>query len=520
METKSPVIEVGSKTAPAAHDGAVSTTATRPPEPPTTHGGGLRPWLRVRSWTLVVWTAMLIWSTTLFALLRADFESFLYVRFDLGNMTQAVWSTAHGRPLEMTNAVGEQVSRLSFHVDPILALLAPFWLVAPSPLTLAGVQIAACALGALPLFWLGRRHLESEIAAAMLAVAYLAYPWLAWNVLDAMHPVTIAIPLILFAIWFLDSDLLWAFALVAVLALLCGELIGLVIGALGIWYWLSRGRRSTGLVIAASGFVWSLVAVKVIVPMFAEGPSVYYAHFEAVGGSPEGVVRTAFTNPGAIVSELTSSRDLVYLALIAAPLAFLPALAPGLVAVALPQLLAIGLSDRSSFVDPRAHYSSVPIAVLVAATVFGIARLPAQRRVGAAALVLVLSAAGSILSGPPGPRGIYSSLFTEREFAARVDALREATALIPPGAPVTSTHFAGSHLSARRYYYSVPRVDRSEWIVVETSDAAITAIPVGYWSPVELQRFVEVIRANKSWRVVFDRDGVLVFRRIAATGDG
>ncbi len=29
----------------------------------------------------------------------------------------------------------------------------------PSPLTLAGVQIVACALGALPVFWLARRHL-------------------------------------------------------------------------------------------------------------------------------------------------------------------------------------------------------------------------------------------------------------------------------------------------------------------------------------------------------------------------
>lgn len=98
---------------------------------------------------------------------------------------QAVWSTTEGRPLEITLGTGEQASRLAAHVDPILVLLAPLWIVAPTPLTLAAVQIAACALGALPVFWLGQRHLGSEKAAALIALTYLAYPWLAWTTLDA-----------------------------------------------------------------------------------------------------------------------------------------------------------------------------------------------------------------------------------------------------------------------------------------------------------------------------------------------
>jgi 4-amino-4-deoxy-L-arabinose transferase-like glycosyltransferase len=73
-------------------------------------------------------------------------------------------------------------------------------------LTLAAAQIAAVAVGALPVYWLGRRHLGSETAALLVALAYLAYPWLAWSAIDAIHPVTFAIPLLLFALWFLDSD--------------------------------------------------------------------------------------------------------------------------------------------------------------------------------------------------------------------------------------------------------------------------------------------------------------------------
>src|SRR5437868_9350463 len=81
-------------------------------------------------------------------------------RFDLGNMVQAVWSTAHGRPLQVTNLAGDQVSRLGSHVDPILAAFAPLWLAWPSPDVLFVAQAVAVALGALPVFWLARRRLE------------------------------------------------------------------------------------------------------------------------------------------------------------------------------------------------------------------------------------------------------------------------------------------------------------------------------------------------------------------------
>ena len=91
--------------------------------------------------------------------------SFTTGRFDLGNMVQAVWATAHGHPLAITDLRGEQISRLGAHVDPILVAFAPLWWLWPSPVMLLTVQAVAVALGALPVFWLARKHLESERAA-------------------------------------------------------------------------------------------------------------------------------------------------------------------------------------------------------------------------------------------------------------------------------------------------------------------------------------------------------------------
>src|SRR5690242_15001974 len=67
--------------------------------------------------------------------------------FDLGIMTQAIWSTVHGHFLEITSQRGEEVTRLAVHVDPFLAFLTPLWVVWPSPLMLLVFQAVAVSLG-------------------------------------------------------------------------------------------------------------------------------------------------------------------------------------------------------------------------------------------------------------------------------------------------------------------------------------------------------------------------------------
>ena len=154
----------------------------------------VRDTVRQRAWSIVVWAGMLAWTAVLFFIVRGAYAEYRVGRFDLGNMVQAVWSTAHGRPLEITYAsTGDQVLRLAGHADPFLVLLTPVWLIWPSALALALTQIVVVALGALPVFWLARRHSGSERLAALLALVYLAYPWVATSAAAAIHPVTFAI---------------------------------------------------------------------------------------------------------------------------------------------------------------------------------------------------------------------------------------------------------------------------------------------------------------------------------------
>jgi uncharacterized membrane protein len=476
--------------------------------------------VRERAWDIGIAAAMVGWTALLFAIARDAFVTFRVGRFDLGNMVQAVWSTSEGRPLESTHgATGEQMVRLGGHADPFLVLLAPLWMIWPSPLSLAFAQIAVVSLGALPVFWLGRRHLGDERVAGLLALGYLAYPWVATSAFAAIHPVTFAIPLFLFCIWFLDTDRLIPFALCAALAMSTGELMGLPIAGLGIWFAFARGRRAAGAVIALAGLAWTFVAVYVIVPAFADGDSIFFGFYDHVGGSPQGVIKMLFSDPGAVLGALFESHDIVYLIWLGLPLLFLFVLSPGLALVALPQLLANGLSDFRSMTDPRYHSVAAVIPFLIAATVFGVARIGAPRRVLAASGILVCSAILALVIGP-WSRAVGATPLGGRPSvpAERVEALNAAVGAVPDDAAVTASNTAGAHLSARRYINSVPNLGRATWVVVDLGDPWTVSpdSPILTRHPEIVRAFAARLEQDPAWSKVFEREGVLVFRRLSS----
>jgi uncharacterized membrane protein len=96
------------------------------------------------------------------------------------------------------------------------------------------LQDAAMALGALPVFLLARKHLRSERAGVAFALVYLLYPATTWTALNEFHPVALATPLLLAAIWALDEHRLVLFSAFALLAATTKEEIPLVIAGIGV----------------------------------------------------------------------------------------------------------------------------------------------------------------------------------------------------------------------------------------------------------------------------------------------
>jgi uncharacterized membrane protein len=432
-----------------------------------------------------------------------DYHLYLEGRLDLGNMVQVVWSTAHGHFLRMSDPNGAEMSRLGAHFDPFLALLAPLWWVWSSPVVLLVAQAVAVASGALPVYWLARKHLASGAFAVVFVVAYLLYPPTQFNESTpiGLHAVSFAIPLLLYAIWFLDNDRLIAFGVFAVLAAMTKEEIAAAVGGLGLWYALRRGRR-IGWVICGLGLAISIVNLTVVIPHFAPGGTQPFVdRYSDVGGSPQGIARMLFTDPEAFGAQVASWHKLAYLALVFLPFLGLWAREPIMLAGAVPDLVINMLSSKPEQTSIFYQYSSGIVPFVVAASILGAARLRRRRHAPTA----LLAAVGCLAAASPLVFTItHAHGWTHKQIVAR----QRAVDLIPPHVAVSASNSLGAYVSTRRSVAIFPNLGKASWVLVGPPTLGADDPPV-------FNRAVRQMKANARWRVVLRSEDIVVFTRRA-----
>jgi uncharacterized membrane protein len=432
-------------------------------------------------------------------------------RLDLGDMVQAIWSTSHGHFLEVTDGSGRQVVRLGGHVDPFLALLVPLWWAWPSPLMLVVLEVVAVAAGALPVYWLARKHLSSEFAPACFAFAYLLYPATQSNAIgvgDSFHSVSIAVPLILFAIWFLDEDRLVLFAVFALLAASTKEEIAASVGCLGLWYAFRRKRWAVGLSVLGLGLTVSLINFLVIIPHFSpSGTNAFAGRYQQVGGTPKGILHTAVTDPVAIVNAVATWHKLFYVVILLAPFLGLWLLEPLLFLGAIPDLVINLLSAKPEQTQIYWQYTAGIVPFVLAASIVGASKL---RRSPDRASLGVVVAVAAIAFLNPAFSPVYRVAILDLGHVLRPDPTRaaksHALALIPPGVPISASNKLGGVLSDRRVIFTFPTRKKAEWVIVDAGDGS-------YTHRQRYRRNIAAISASPAWRVVYRSQGIEVLRK-------
>jgi hypothetical protein len=84
-----------------------------------------------------------------------------------------------------------------------------------------------------------------------------------------------------------------------------------------------------------------------------------------------------------------------------------------------------------------------------------------------------------------------------------------ALRLIPPNAVVSATNSLGAHLSARRRVLSFPYLQDAQWVAAdETAPGYADRL-----APLPTAAQLSWLRGNPEWRLVFERDGILIFQR-------
>ncbi len=506
----------------------------------------------------VLWLALIAAGGMLTWLSLARYAGFNAGMLDLGNMAQAIWSATQGRPLMYSDPAGVSLSRLTGHVELIYFLFAPLYALWPDPRLLLIAQAALFALGAIPVYRMARRRLESVNAARCLALIYLLYPTAQTSVLFDFHGDTLAMPILLFALEALEARVWRRFALFIALALACKLYIAAPVAGIGAVMFLWGGERRAGALTTAAGVIYGLFALFVIRPM-AAGAAAEESGATGIIASGGEVSRFYFSYYFGELGQIagTLGDRLLNAAVVFGPVMLVAWrgwrwLLPGL-PVALAALISTGPGGAY---DYRYHHYASVVPFIVMAAIDGAARLKArqsenagdggeQRSVsrprssrrswkGDLGLTLGVVAIFSALLvntalnplfwlGAPG-YGFDPSVYgvTPRD-AVKERFLAERVA---PEAPVAASAFLALRLANREHVYLTryqdePRAERLPRLLpqveVAVADALFdhyVALDAGYGGGLDYDRdAIAVLLRDPAFGLTGMRDGLLLFER-------
>ena len=291
----------------------------------------------------------------------ARWASFEYRTFDLAYYVQALWQLIHGR----FQVSVEGVPLLGNHVEPIVLLIAPLFLVFRHPLVFVLVQNAALASMGPVAFEIGRQLGLTRKAALILAAALLITPATGFIALHEFHPEAFTAPFLLLMIHARLRGSLrahWGW-LIAVLA--CKENMALLIVAYSAVHAVLERKRPLAQIRAwylwpiALSVSWFLLCTKVITPALNSGNIDYLALYDRLGGSAREITLNAITQPQLIFGQLIQSlaQGNLFWGLLL-PFLALPILKPRWLLIAAPILLQHLLSWRSSEWTIYFHYAA------------------------------------------------------------------------------------------------------------------------------------------------------------------
>ncbi|MEZ4868951.1 MAG: DUF2079 domain-containing protein [Caldilineaceae bacterium] len=508
---------------------------------------------------------------------------------DLGQIDQAVWNSSRGRFVEMTDN-GFVATRMTDHVEPILALISPIFWLWDDVRALLLLQVVAVALGAWPLYALALRQLDRLLSpqeqsqiwhweplrqmtrpmALALALAYLLAPQLQSALLTEFHAAPLAVPLILWAFWAIAAERWGQFVVATLLVALVKEEMALLAAGLGLWslvVWelrvaihdlrlgwarwrLWRGWLSLGVMLAALG--WFYVATFVVVPahavqVYANAESVYFGRYGALGNSPTDIFKSFFTQPALVWQIATEPARLHYLWGLLAPFGLLSLIAPEIILLSLPLLLANLLSAYPAQYYGEFHYSAPLVPYFAVSAAYGLGRLwrwlghktartsGSYQHLAAAGLGTMAMASlftnartalrplialtftiwllvWAIVTYTAAGRGPWAARYDPTPITAHDRLLAHFVAQLPPDAAVTATAAVHPHVSHRRYVYQFPlgvaelgQPGAADWALLDVTTNTDMA-------PGDLKAGVETMLAE-AWGVVDGADGFLLLHR-------
>jgi uncharacterized membrane protein len=375
---------------------------------------------------------------------------------DLAGYSQALWLLTQGN-VPRASLFGTDVHLLELRWSLVMYPLGLVATVVEPARLLVVVQSLALGAAVFPLWSLGRRIAKLRVGAATaISTAYVLHPATHRIGVEEFHPIALAIPAVIGAVYF-GASKRWVWYWVCIVAaLLCRADLGL---ALGMWGFvlLGDGERRAGLWTMGVGFIWSLALLLVAQPIIAQpGGAGAWTGYD---GRPLGdVVLGSLRDPVASLDSLFTQDNLLLVVSLLTPLIFLPLLALRhlLPAVPLTGLLLFTGSDQTPF----AEKSAVLLAFMMVAAVFALNRLGnmgVDRVFLDVRLLTTLVAAAFLLFVSSSLSSPYNTPWNWSERDATDESIIKAVAMVDRDTPIRASPSALVELSSRPWLYALAR---------------------------------------------------------------
>ena len=447
---------------------------------------------------------------------------------ELSSIDQAMWNTAHGRPLEQT--VGNtQALRFGPHLELILLPLSLIYRVWESVPAMLILQSLALAAGALPVFAIARRAFSGitgagdrrrgEWLALAFSFAYLLMPSLQAANVAGFHTTALAVTPLLFAFRYGGEERwrsMWGWALLAMAA---REDIALLIGAGGLLLMLSEGgpaRKKQGLALLLASVAWYTTVTILVLAAggAAASPDARQAGMQNLWPPCSPADLPALWGP--VWRDTLSSllRSAGWLSL----------LAPEILLLGLPYLTTLAAVPQRGLYPEMWQAVAPLVPVIIIAAIYGARRLQRiiERQVPfsltpLAANATIISVLGvAWLLGWAGSSQLdrgWTPLARPFQWPVMTEhhrTLARLTGQIPLDAVVSATSNVHPHLAHRQKIYVFPEVAGATYLLIDVTEPGESGAPA-------TKAQVDRLTGSGEFGIVDAADGYLLLTQGAPT---
>lgn len=221
----------------------------------------IRGWIERNHFLLLIifLEVLSIFYSTLSILRHNHFES---GGFDLGLYDQAVWKFANF--LDPYNTVKER-NIFGDHLVLTLPVLGSLFYLWDNVRTLLIAQAFMITFSAVPMYFIAKKRLKSEISAVIIAVLYSLFYGVQYGVYFDFHPiVAIGVPLLAWLAYFWEFGKHRLFWITLVLTLLTQENMGIGVACLSAIFFFRKEFRKQAIVVGSIGIVSSILATQIV----------------------------------------------------------------------------------------------------------------------------------------------------------------------------------------------------------------------------------------------------------------